>query len=291
MGVKKGSKRGPYKKKKLAAPVKQEVKKIIHKPAVKKEAVNPVKKIVKQMQVPEKPKPVEQEVENFENITEQTFESEIETPEIVEEVQDPAPVETPIEEITQQAPADEAKFDEFVNGNTEEVKEVEEVAEVVADPVAADPVEEEEDEEVYEEVQDEELQAANETESPRAKKSFSEIAAGKSMGFNATMLIAACDWLFPSLIKMVYKYIKKDKRIDKVKFSDIKLTAGQIESLGESSEAMAEYIFQYINPAYLFFIGLAMHYDSNIQRALDKMPEIVEEKKEEVKTEQVTETN
>ena len=230
----------------------------VKKPPVKIEPPKPQKPVIMEenpiQHIEPTPEPTQEPIEDLNTVIE---------PEIIPE---PEP-EVTTGEINEpeQEQTGEDKFNEFA----ESVKPEEEPE---PEPINEPEEEPETDEEGYEEVKQPEEVAATQTPSAAAKKSFSEIAASKSMGFNATMLIAACDWLFPKLIKFYYTQFKKDKRIEKVKFSDIKLTDEQIESLGQSTEAMAEFIFQYINPAWFFFIGLAMHYDSNIQKALDKIP-------------------
>lgn len=198
-----------------------------------------------------------------------TPEPEVKIEPVKEEPKDqvPAPVADPEkkEEVKQEENTSpeitnntgQTVFDNFVEQNTApapETKEGEEKKKIV-----------------YKLVENEEEIAARESSSETAKQSFREIAAKKGRMFNTTMLIAAMDFLFPKLLKLFYKYVKGDARIDQIDLSEVKLTDAQIESLGESAEAMAEYVFQYINPAVMFVIGIMMHYDSNITNLMNKV--------------------
>jgi len=231
-GVKKGTKRGSYKKSK---PV--EVERLtMHKPIIKKP------KQVAVIEMVEDVKEVEQEIKEPVVVKETIPEPDniiVEEQEIIEEVIPEPDIKEKVTEKTIELTDDKSSFDEWKRGAKKEA--------------------------APEEI------AAQQTESKEAKKSFKEIQEGHDMMFNTTMLISMCDFIFPNLVKLYYKHLKKDKRVDKLKFSDLKLTDDQIESFGDSIECMSEYIFQFVNPLVMAGVGMLVMYDGNIKQALDKL--------------------
>lgn len=267
-GVKVGTKRGAYKKKAstqistkekitLSAPPKKKV--------IVKEVINPVthdnhlqelKKSFDEL----KDKIEKREIEHEPKI--EPMPEEIKE-EIIEEVKEEIPLiqEDLTEEDQQEVLKEESTKEEVI----EEVKET-----VIEDKDDLDSFDSWK-KDAKKQISPEEAAAAS-TPSEPAKKSLSEIQASHDTMFNVTMLISMLDFLIPRALKWYYKQFKGDKRVNKLKFSDLKLTDDQIESLGDSTEVMAEYIFQYINPIYMAGVGLVVMYDSNMQTALDNLP-------------------
>ena len=65
-----------------------------------------------------------------------------------------------------------------------------------------------------------------------------------------------------------------DERASEIKSSDCKLDSDQKESLRESANAAAQYIFQHVNPLVIFFLGMGVMYGTNIQNQLKNIPKI-----------------
>lgn len=90
---------------------------------------------------------------------------------------------------------------------------------------------------------------------------------------NGFMLLALCDFVVPNVIVMIFKMF--DDRAAKINISDTKLDADQKASLMESANAAAAYLFQSVNPLFVFFVGMGIMYSSNIQSELSKIPKTI----------------
>lgn len=98
------------------------------------------------------------------------------------------------------------------------------------------------------------------------------------MMVNGVLLLSICDFIFPSLIKFIYKRIDSDAQY--IDTSKVKLDNDQKESLKEAANFAAVYIFEKVNPIAIFFIGMGAMYSSNFMSVLsDKKEQIKERKK------------
>jgi len=264
-GVKSGTKRGAYKKKSVL-PISTKEKITLSKAPVKKTVANPVTHENHLQELKKSFDELKDKIEKREvepEFKKEIMPEEIKEPEIIEEVKEEIPLiqEDLNKEEQEEVITEEPTKEEVV----EDVKET--VTEDKDDLDSFDSWKKD----AKKQISPEEAAAAT-TESEPAKKSLKEIQASHDTMFNVTMLISMLDFLVPRALKWYYKQFKGDKRVNKLKFSDLKLTDEQIESLGDSTEVMAEYIFQYINPIYMAGVGLVVMYDSNMQTALDNLP-------------------
>lgn len=94
---------------------------------------------------------------------------------------------------------------------------------------------------------------------------------------NGFMLLALCDFVIPTGLLFIYKYI--DSRSEKIKVKDIQLDSDQKEALMESANICAKYIFEKVNPFVAFFLCMGVCYGTNLQNVLSQIPkENVKEK-------------
>jgi hypothetical protein len=105
-----------------------------------------------------------------------------------------------------------------------------------------------------------------------SQTNFSETKKSSAMLVNGYMLLALCDIIVPNAI--LWLYGKVDERAKRVKASDTKLTEEQREALLASAHEVAQYIFQHVNPAVIFFVGMGVMYGGNIQTEISKYPKI-----------------
>jgi hypothetical protein len=100
---------------------------------------------------------------------------------------------------------------------------------------------------------------------------------------NGYMLLALCDFIIPNVI--IWIYGKIDERASQVKIANVKLDKDQKESLKESANACASYIFEQVNPMVIFFVGMFVMFATNIQSELSNIPKIKRIKKPIIKSE------
>ena len=107
------------------------------------------------------------------------------------------------------------------------------------------------------------------TNSAGQSNGLNDFKQSSKMMVNGALLLAICDFIFPSLIKFIYKRIDSDAvNIDT---SKTKLDAGQKESLMEAANFAAAYVFEKVNPMLVFFIGMGAMYSSNFTEELSKV--------------------
>ena len=86
---------------------------------------------------------------------------------------------------------------------------------------------------------------------------------------NGMLLLSICDFIFPALIKFIYKYI--DTNAKKVDVSKTKLDNEQRQSLKEVADYASAYIFEKVNPMIIFLIGMGAMYYTNFTGELSKV--------------------
>ena len=93
---------------------------------------------------------------------------------------------------------------------------------------------------------------------------------------NGYMLLALCDFVIPNGLIWIYKMI--DERANEINASEVKLDSEQKESLKESANLAAQYIFQTVNPLVIFFVGMGVMYATNIQTKISVIPKKIKVK-------------
>ena len=124
-------------------------------------------------------------------------------------------------------------------------------------------------------VESEVEQDAEVTIKPKKKKTAEPepVQNENAMLVNGTMLIAFCDFFFPSLVKFFFTKFMKDPRAKKVKHTDVVLTNDQVESLEPVADAAAKVIFEKVNPMVLFAFAMTISYGMNFKFALEEVKE------------------
>lgn len=108
-----------------------------------------------------------------------------------------------------------------------------------------------------------------ETEHISVENNLSE---ADKMVVNGRMLLALMNFIFPLLITKLFSLI--DPRAGLVDRADVRLTEEQKESLEESADSAARYIFQQMNPILIFFVFSSILYADNFSIALDKIEKV-----------------
>lgn len=99
---------------------------------------------------------------------------------------------------------------------------------------------------------------------------------------NGYMLLALCDFVFPLLLVKLWGLF--DERAKEIKSKRIKLDKDQKDSLKESADIVAMWIFEKIHPGLIFGIGMMVMYGSNLSNHLEEIPKrkkVIKEENEE----------
>lgn len=86
---------------------------------------------------------------------------------------------------------------------------------------------------------------------------------------NGYMLLAMCDVVFPTLIRFIFGMF--NPKVKRVKITDMKLEPEQREALMASADQVAAYIFEKANPLVIFVVCMGVFYGTNLQSALNNV--------------------
>lgn len=86
---------------------------------------------------------------------------------------------------------------------------------------------------------------------------------------NGYMLLTLMDIVFPVAIKFIFGMF--NAKAKKVSINDMKLEPEQKQSLMDSADEVAKYIFEKVNPLTMFLIASLLFYGTNFQTALNNI--------------------